>query len=338
VSGDDLEFGIILGDQPVAMDPRDHLDVILRQVDAAQRAGCTYIWIGQHFLYSGYRWMQPIPLLARLAGETGPDVKLGVSVLIVPLYHPVILAEELATLDICCGGRLVVGAGTGYTHFEFEHLQIPYEERYARLQESLELMTRLWSEDVVTFEGRFWQLHEADTHLRPIQQPRPPLWMGAMKPHAIRRAARLGDAWIVVPEATFEEVDAGMAIFDDERRRLGLPLVKQPVRREVVLGADRDDALRRYRALAQDRYLAYSARDHPQMPADQLTRGFDEWALDRAVLGTGDECVARLRQLDLDRIGPITVRPAWPGQDVDVAVSYLEQLGEQVISAFRPSR
>jgi alkanesulfonate monooxygenase SsuD/methylene tetrahydromethanopterin reductase-like flavin-dependent oxidoreductase (luciferase family) len=330
-----LEFGIILGDVPIAIDPREHLDFLLRQVETAQRCGFTTICIGQHFLYSEYRWLQPIPLLARLAAETDAHVKLAPTVLIVPAYHPVILAEELATLDILCGGRLIVGVGTGYRAAEFDYLGIPYGERYRRLEEALALMQRLWTEDVVSFEGEFWQLQEAPTHLHPLQQPRPPLWMGAMKAPGIRRAARLADGWMISPQTSSSEVVEGMAVFDAERTRLGLDLPRLPIRREIVIGRDLDDALRIFGERTRERYLAYAAREHPLLSSDGFDEGFRQWALDRAILGSPDDCVEALRRLDSARLGPVVIRPGWPGQSPDEAIANLEQLGEQVVSSFR---
>ncbi|MBM3678837.1 MAG: LLM class flavin-dependent oxidoreductase [Actinobacteria bacterium] len=330
----DLEFGIILGDVPTAVDPSTHLDGVLRQVEAAQRNGFTYVCIGQHFLYEGLRWLQPIPLLARLAGETNVNVKLAPTVMIVPFYHPVLLAEELATLDIVSEGRLVIGAGTGYRQAEFDFLGVPYEERNARLAESLELMTRLWNEDVITFEGRFWQLHEAPTHLHPIQRPRPPIWMGAMKPPGIRRAARLGDAWMIVPEAPFAEVERDLALYDEERRAHGLALPRLPIRREIVVGATTEDALDRYAARSAERYRAYAERGHPELVRHDFDAGFRAWALERAILGTPEQCIAQLHGLG-PRFGPVIVRPSWPGMATEDVVAYLDDVGEKVVSAFR---
>ena len=87
-----MDFGIILGDIPTTVSERDHFDSILRQVEAAQRAGMNYILMGQHFMFEGSRWFQPVPVLARLAGELDPHVRLVTQILIAPLYHPVLLA------------------------------------------------------------------------------------------------------------------------------------------------------------------------------------------------------------------------------------------------------
>src|SRR5690348_522159 len=148
-------------DIPKTVSPRQQFEDTLRVVEAAQEAGFTYISFGQHFLYGDLSYPQPVPLLARLAAHVDPHVKLVTSVLITPLYHPVVLAEELATLDMVTEGRLVVGAGIGYVPDEFSYLGVPFSERGARTDESLDLLTRLWTEDEVTHHGRFWSLEHA---------------------------------------------------------------------------------------------------------------------------------------------------------------------------------
>ncbi|HVV90277.1 MAG TPA: LLM class flavin-dependent oxidoreductase [Solirubrobacterales bacterium] len=332
-----LEFGIILGDVPIGVDGAAHFDRVLRQVEVAQRSGLTYICIGQHFLYDDYRWLQPIPLLARLAAEVGQETKLVTSVVIAPFYHPVVLAEELATLDIVSRGQLIVGIGAGYRPREFELLQVPIEERYQRFEEALELITTAWSEDEFSFSGRFWQLEDAKTHVRPVQQPRPELWMGAMKSVGIRRAARLGDTWMVTPETSFAEVEEGITTFDAERRRCDLPQARLPIRREIVFAEDSDTALEVYAARARERYLAYAARGQQILAGDRggIEGEFRDWARERAFVGTPAECVAGLAELDSTRLGPVIVRPSWPGMSGEEVIAYIDELGEKVVSQLR---
>ena len=117
-----MQIGVILGDVHTSVSPREHLDGLLRQVEAVQRNGLTYVTIGHHYLYGEYRWLQPIPTLARIAAALDDSVTLGTAVIQVPLFHPIDLAEELATLDILTRGRLVVGMGAGYREDEFTAL------------------------------------------------------------------------------------------------------------------------------------------------------------------------------------------------------------------------
>lgn len=335
-----FEFGIILGDQPLSVDPRTHLDLVLRQVEAAQRAGFTYICIGQHFLYDAFRWLQPIPLLARIAAETDPAVRLAPTVLVTPFYHPVVLAEELATLDIVCDGRLIVGVGSGYAPQEFGHLQVPYAERFRRMTEGLELMKLTWSAERFDFDGEFWQLRGATPHVQPLQQPHPPIWMGAMRAVGVRRAARLADGWMITPETPFWEAQESYTTFSAIRTKRGLAPVPVPMRREIVLGRDRGHALDVYAARSRERYVAYTRRgnDEYQRHGSSLD-DFQSWAADRAVFGTGEDCVeAIVERLDPERFSPLVVRAAWPGQTPEQVTDYLDELGRQVVTPLAAER
>src|ERR1700722_15534793 len=142
-----MKFGILLSDVPTSTPPRQQLHDMFRIVHAAQENGIRYICIGQHFLYGDLRWLQLVPVLARLAAEVDPDVRLVTQIMIAPLYHPVILAEEIATLDVVTEGRLVFGAGLGYRAEEFDYFGVPYKERAARMDECIELVTKLWTEE-----------------------------------------------------------------------------------------------------------------------------------------------------------------------------------------------
>src|SRR5215207_11072853 len=115
-----VQVGLLLSDVPTSVPPAQQFQDVRRIVDAAQRNDFTYIAIGQHFLYGDLRWLQPVPLLARLAADVDRHVRLVTQIMIAPLYHPVMLAEEIATLDIVTEGRLIFGAGLGYKADEFD--------------------------------------------------------------------------------------------------------------------------------------------------------------------------------------------------------------------------
>jgi alkanesulfonate monooxygenase SsuD/methylene tetrahydromethanopterin reductase-like flavin-dependent oxidoreductase (luciferase family) len=327
-----MKFGILMGDETSAVSPREHLDLLLREAEAAQKAGFTLLTIGQHFLYDGFRWMQSIPLLSRIAAELDDHVYLGTSIIIAPLYHPVILAEELATLDIITNGRLVVGAGTGYLPSEYQNLGIPFGERYKRMEETLQLLPMLWTQDRVTFKGEYFQLDDVPTHLRPVSDPHPPVWIGAMKPMGVRRAARYTDSWTVTPQQTVEEIAELATVYGEERRLHELPLNRLPVRRELMLGADRDDALSRFQAVAQGKYIAYADRGMHLLTAGEVRAQFASTVQDHVILGDPADCRAQL----VDFAGRIpteyiNVRPHWPGMSAAQTVAYLEEVGREIV-------
>lgn len=327
-----MRFGILLGDQPVNTSPTEHLDLILRVVEAAQKAGITYITIGQHYLYEGYRWLQPVPLLARLAAEIDDNVVLGTTVLIGPIHNPVFLAEELATLDIITRGRLVVGIGTGYLPFEYEIAGVSFKQRYSLLEEMIELMTKLWSQDRVTHHGRHWQLEDVPTHIRPVQQPRPPIWLGAMKETGVRRAARHGDVWTITPQQTVSQVRELIRIYAEERIARGLPLNKLPLRRELMIGKDFDDAVDKFAAVAREKYVAYAERGMHLLSDEAVRSQFISTIKDHVILGSAEECRRQIEDIAAQLpIGPLMLRPHWPGMDAEQAAAYLCEVGREIV-------
>jgi alkanesulfonate monooxygenase SsuD/methylene tetrahydromethanopterin reductase-like flavin-dependent oxidoreductase (luciferase family) len=331
-----VEIGVILGDVRPTVTPRDHLDQLLRQVEAAQRNGLTYITIGHHYLYGDLRWLQPVPTLARLAAELDEGVTLATTIIQAPLYHPVALAEELATLDIMSRGRLVVGIGAGYRSDEFTALGVDFGERFAMLDESVALMKRLWTEDHVTHTGRFWRLHDARPHIRPWQEPHPPLWVGAMGPVGVRRSARLGDGWPVTPETKIPDMVRLLSLYEDERERLGKAQVRHPLRREIVPAATTEAAFQRFEYMAKERLVAYAQRQLATRDAGELTTSFRDVAAKETFIGTPEQCVAQIRELAATvPIDPILVRAQWPHLTGDEVVAYLDDLGRDIVPAVR---
>ena len=331
-----MEFGIILGDTPTTVSAAEHFDAVLRQVEAAQRGGMTYILIGQHFIYPGTRWFQPVPLLARLASEVDTDVKLVTQILIAPLYHPVMLAEELATLDVVTEGRLIVGLGLGYLPQEYDVFNVPLQERVARLEEIVEILKAMWTSDRVTYAGRFWQLDDAHIHIRPVQDPHPKIWIGARSTAGVRRAARIGDAWPITPQEPPEKFREQLKVFIDERERLGLPVQKQPLRREMFVGTDRADATAKAIEAAQPWYLHGARAGNPQMKEEEVLANMQGVVERSFVIGTPGECAAQLRAIgDVMPIDPVVTRSTWPGMTTEDSVAYLDSLGKELIPSMR---
>lgn len=174
-----MEAGLMIGDEPVAVSPQRQFENMMREVEAAQSAGFTYFLLGQRFLFSGgTRWLQPTPTLARLAAEVEPHIRLATQIIVSPLYHPVLLAEELATLDIVTEGRLVVGVSFGYVRDEYDTFGIPFDERIPRFEEGIEGLRALWTNDVVDVEGAFYTIRNGVVQTRPVQSPHPLIWVG----------------------------------------------------------------------------------------------------------------------------------------------------------------
>jgi hypothetical protein len=210
----------------------------------AQRAeayGFQDLWVTENTL-DHVTSFDPVAILTYAAAITS-RIRLGASVLVLPVHDPRMVAHQWASLDALSGGRAVMGVGLGRpAHYaEFE---IPPEGRVARFRESLSLIRSLWSGGKVTHDGRFYRLHDASLGIRPVQSPLP-VWMGVGHPDAIRRAAVLADGWM----------GAGGSSTDDFRR--SVPLLKQsladagrdpgtfPISKRIFLCVDDNPAVAR---------------------------------------------------------------------------------------------
>lgn len=332
-----VAVGMLLSDVPTSVSPARQFDDVRRIVDVAQRNGLTYIAIGQHFLYGDLRWLQPVPLLARLAADCDPETRLVTQIMIAPLYHPVMLAEELATLDVVTEGRLIFGAGIGYRPEEFDYLGVPFKERAARTDEILELLVKLWTEDEVTHHGRFWQLEGVRPHLKPVQSPHPPIWVGAQSVAGARRAGRFGDAFPVTPEATYDEIEERFAVVRQGFAARGKPFGPQPVRRNVLVADSRDEALIEYARVAKGKYVSYAEKGMGAAgSAADLDRDFLSSVAAHAVAGSAEEVVAELTELCTRfPVDPLLLRPQWPSMTADETIAAIERLGKEVVPAIR---
>ncbi len=164
---------------------------IVDQICRAEELGYDDVWLTEHhFTTDGYN-PSLLTTAAAVAARTS-RIRIGTFVLLLPFHHPVRVAEDATCVDILSNGRFDLGVGQGYSHDEFAALCMPRAERSARLAEGVELLQRLWKEERVTFDGRFTRVKDLALSPRPVQQPGPPLWIGARAEKAVRRVARTG--------------------------------------------------------------------------------------------------------------------------------------------------
>ena len=189
-------------------------------VAAASRMGFEWVSIGQHWLSHPTVWPQPFPMLARLAPESGA-MRLKTSVLLLPILNPVEVAESVATLDHICHGRLDVGVAIGYREAELATAGLARADRVAKLEESLDVMKRLWRGETVDFAGRYVHVQQGRLGFTPYQTPHPPLEMGAQSEGATRRAARLTDGVFFGPQLGWTDVARFAGVFRGRASRGG---------------------------------------------------------------------------------------------------------------------
>ena len=211
-----IRIGIGFGGWPF---PREEPELLWDYVDAAEALDVDSIWLSDRVV-SSVLGLEPVVALSFMAART-TKLKFGTSVLALPLRNPTVLAKEIATLDFLSGGRILPAIGLGgEEEREFEACGTVRAQRVGRTEEIIHVMRRLWSEDNVTFHGRYFTLNDVSVQPKPVQPDLPPIWIGGRSEAALRRTARVGDGWLV-SQATPGEVQAGIQKINGWAAELG---------------------------------------------------------------------------------------------------------------------
>lgn len=190
---------------------------LLDYVEAAERLGFRAVSANDHLLFPR-PWLDGPTALAAVLAATG-RMDLMTTVALPVVRGPVALAKSLGAIDLLSGGRLLVGVGPGSSARDYLAVSIPFEERWKRLDETVEVLRTLWREEVRPFNGRFYSTEGIILEPYPAQRPTPPIWIGSWGSEAgLRRTARLGDGWLASAYNTTP------AMFADARERLGAHL------------------------------------------------------------------------------------------------------------------
>ncbi|MDH5685710.1 MAG: LLM class flavin-dependent oxidoreductase [Hadesarchaea archaeon] len=169
-----------------------HLKNYYEIAERADEAGLYYLGF-PNMVSKGVPGIETFTYMTSIAMRT-QNIKLGTDVWQLPLYHPIKVALTGATVDIISGGRFICGAGAGTIPIEFENLGVPFNERGKRFNETIEIVKKLWTEPIVTYHGKFFNLKDV-VCIKPIQEPHPPIWIGGGSDAALRRAVKHGNAW-----------------------------------------------------------------------------------------------------------------------------------------------
>ena len=153
----------------------------------------------------------PLATVAFLAGLTS-RVRLGVAVVNMPYYAPLVLAKSLTTLDRLSGGRLDAGLGIGWLPQELEAVAVSPKERARRAEDFIRCLQAIWTEDVVDYEGEFYRVPRSRVDPKPVQEPHPPVLLGGTAEPALRRAGRLAAGWISSSRADLSRIDESIAV------------------------------------------------------------------------------------------------------------------------------
>jgi probable F420-dependent oxidoreductase len=214
-----MKYGLFSMNMDACSEPKG----AARIARVAEDAGFESLWAGEHVVLPDPRIppspmnpedpiLDPVIALTFLAAHTR-RVRLGTGIIILPQRNPLVLAKELASLDILSGGRLIFGVGAGYLEPEFRALGASFTDRGPRTVEYLRAMISIWDEPKPAYAGRFVAFEGVQAHPRPVQRPHPPIVMGGHSPPAFRRAVEQANGWY----GFALDVDATAACLDDLR-------------------------------------------------------------------------------------------------------------------------
>lgn len=312
-----------------------HFEGILDQVRLARDVGFDLVAAGQHYLAPPFQALQPLPALSRIIPESG-SMRIASAVVLLPLQHPVDLAEQAATLDVMSGGRLVLGVALGYREVEYRSFGLQRRDRLPRFTESLELMKRLWTEESVTYHGTHFRVDDVSMAIHPIQRPYPPIWVGGNTDGMVRRAARLGFPWLANPHSHIDTLARQLELYRNGAREHAHQIDDYPIMLEMYPAKDRRVAMEIAGPYLEAKYQAYTEWGQDKvMGPESFPSTINELAPGRYILGSPEECVEQIRIYE-ERLGVnwMILRIQWPGMDNTHALSAIELLGKHILPAF----
>jgi probable F420-dependent oxidoreductase len=288
-----MKFGIY---SSIANPPRgEHLDRCVDQVIAeaqlAEDSGFEACFFGEHHQDKDGFLPSPLIVATAVAAQTR-RLKVGTSVILLPLHHPVRLAEDVITLDIVSKGRIILGVGIGYQAADFRAFAVPMEQRVPLFEESVEILRRCWSGERFSFHGTHYRLEDVQIRPRPYQTPSPPLWIGASVPAAVRRAGLLADAFVATPSTNLDSTVRLVDIY----RQAALQAGHEPqvvLMRDAWVASTRAEAEAVYgpEVMTAYRYYWQNRLAEFQKFTSEADFTLDNVAQDRLILGEPETCV-----------------------------------------------
>ncbi len=293
-----MKFGLY---SSIASPPRgNHLDRAIDEVIAeaqlAEASGFDSCFFGEHHQDKDGFLPSPLIVATAVAAHTR-RLNVGTSVILLPLYHPVHVAEDVITLDLVSKGRVILGVGIGYQPADFQAFAVAMEDRVTLFEESVDILRHCWTGEPFSFRGKHYTLQDVQIRPRPYQRPSPPLWFGASVPAAARRAGRLADALVGTPSTTLASAARLVETYKDAARQAGRP-AQVVLMRDAWVAPTRAEAERVYGPEVMAAYRYYwenrlsEFRSIP--PGSPFT--LEHLAPDRLILGDAATCVQEFQR------------------------------------------
>jgi alkanesulfonate monooxygenase SsuD/methylene tetrahydromethanopterin reductase-like flavin-dependent oxidoreductase (luciferase family) len=332
-----MKIGVQLNPQVSIDKPGASLmPTLIEQVRCADQSGFHAFSMGEHYNIPGLQRLHQVPALARLCAEV-KHCEVGTAVMLLGLRHPVTVATELASLDVINNGKSFAAFGLGYRDEELNAFDLNKTQRFRRFVEGVEIIKRLWTEDHVTFDGKEFQIRDVTVDPKPLQKPRPPIWIAANSDAAVERAARIGDGWIIGPHSAIEELERQL----DRLREAWSVAGKTdkpdlPIIRETFVAKNRQEAVEKARPCLEQLYRSIYIKwkqNEAMSDPNELSWSFDRLAKNRFILGSPVECIDQIKEYER-RLGTnyMLVRFDWtPGLPQEEILTSMRLFGEKVI-------
>lgn len=303
----------------------------LELTELVDNLGYDSVWVSEHHFSADGYCASPLSVLAAMAARTR-RVRLGTNILVLPMHHPLRIAEDAAAIDVISGGRFVLGVGAGYREDEFDAFGVPLSARAGRLRESIEILRRAWTEDEFTYDGEHFRFGPVSVTPKPVRPGGPPIYVGARTEVATRRAGRLADGLIL------SRGRQQIQWFHDAARHAGRdPRSLSVATNRIVYVADSaDEAMATIgpHLLYHERsYQSWFAKDGLAHEAEaRLFESYEELPRDRYILGTPEQVTERILQLQLQfGFDELIMWARLPGMPIEAARRSLERFGREVL-------
>ena len=322
-----MQFGLFGGartKRSVGIEDSQGYEAFIEYVVEADRLGFRHLFMVEHHFTGQGQVSASMTVLAYLAARTR-NIRLGTAVVVLPWHNPVLVAEQVATLDLLSGGRVDLGVGKGYRQAEFDGFCIPMAEATERFDEAMEVIRKAWtSEGRFSHHGKRWHYDNIVVEPEPLQRPHPPLWLAAGSHDSVRRAAREGYNLLLDQLAQVDQIAQRIAIFREECGRIGRAFDPAMVATARALQMIHRES---------ERAQAYETRRRVLSVIGDLARDKlpDRIEDDTApLLGTPDEVIQRLKQLEASGVTNILL------VDPNASVANLRAFAREVMPAFLP--
>jgi alkanesulfonate monooxygenase SsuD/methylene tetrahydromethanopterin reductase-like flavin-dependent oxidoreductase (luciferase family) len=324
-----LRFGILLAMNYDPARPAEELAARLAQVEIAREVGLNGVWLGEHRLAAPLAYFQSIPMAARLAAVSG-DLDLGVTV-VAPYANPLVVAEDLATLDILANGHAIVGLAQGWRESERRAFGV-MADALPRYLDTLDLLPLLWSGEQVSFSGRVHRVSDVTLASRPIQHPLP-MWLGGSSVNAVSRIARRGAVWLASVQQPIPALQEQASAYDAQLPPGQRP-ASRPILRNLIVDVGDAESRRTFDA-ARDYYRTFMSwglwEKFGFADANE-----DERLASVLIHGSVEECAHRI--VELARLlcrDYFLMKLDWGGSDAHTIAAAIETLGRQVVPLAR---